>query len=178
MLLLCLFMFRSHLLIVTFLTQVYFFCSVLISTVLNTCDHTPASNNTLFRPLPLLHCGLFDLTQISLTLISSSHGWVRFLMPLTVYSAGGGGVDLLLDPQSVSQHSPTAITSLSSPNKAKTKHCSTFFSSFHFCGCHISSITAAKTAEDVLLRHKSQSFTASTCVILCGCREVNIGEVF
>ncbi len=84
----------------------------------------------------------------------------------------GGTADLLLVPQRLSQYSPTAIASLPSPSKPKTKPSSTFSSKLSFLWVPLLKHIAVKAAEDVLLRHKSQSFTALTCVILCGCRKI------
>lgn len=82
-------------------------------------------------------------------------------MPFSVYSAGGV-VDLLLGPQSVSQYSPTAIASLSpAPIKQKQNTVPLFL-----LWVPLLKHTTAKAVEDVLLRHKSQSCTALTCVIL------------
>lgn len=76
-------------------------------------------------------------TQPSLTLISSSHGWVRFLMPLSVYAVEGGGLLIYCWSLKVSNIVPTAVASLSSPNEGKTNTSFTFSS---FCWNNFSSI--------------------------------------
>lgn len=128
--------------------------------------YTTVHQLSLFRrPLALKACRAF--TPLSLTLISSSHSWVRFLMPCSVYAVKGGLVDLLKVsvPES---HSPAVIASFS---KAKTKHPATFSFSPRFCAS-CSPPQCWYSFKDVLLHHKSQSFTALTSVLLSGCRKV------
>lgn len=105
-------------------------------------------------------------TRLSLTLISSSHGWVRFLMHFSVYTVGRTG-DLLLVSHNIP---PATIVSFSSHNEAKKE--AAFPLRLSFLRTVLLKRIVVRATEDVLLRHKSQRFTALTRVLLCGCRKI------
>lgn len=119
--------------------------------LLSTSDHTPASNNltnqpSLFRLLPLLHCGLFALSHplgyLSPSFPQAMDEWDSSCLSVFTQCVCvlEGGVLIYCWSLKVSHSIPPLLQPPSAPIKRKQNTVLLCLFSFHFCGRHFSSI--------------------------------------